>query len=101
MEGSQFVNERENAIEFLTGHQKATVTFSQPRFINRIRKLKEKYPLELDIIADGPENGGYLTANIPTDWIKISPKREMSEEEKERRRELFLANIDKYRDDED
>lgn len=101
MEGTQFVNERENAIEFLTGYQKATVTFSQPRFINRIRKLKEEHPLELDIIADGPENGGYLTANIPVDWIKIVPKRVMSEEEKNRRRELFLSNSDKYRDDED
>lgn len=92
-----FYNSDENAIEFLTTGATATVTFSKRKYINRIRKLAESHPDEVKIIADGQKNSGYLYAQIPVDWIKISPrvKRELSEEEKERMRSAFLANIDK------
>lgn len=35
----------ENAIEFIKHSKRATVTFSQPRYINRIKELAEKHAL--------------------------------------------------------
>lgn len=85
----------ENAIEFLAGQEVATVTFSQAKYANKIRALAEKYPDEVQIIADGPENCGYLYAHIPTSWIRIKP---LSKAEIEQRRKAS-ANMAGPRDE--
>lgn len=81
---------KENAIEFYKGDKRATVSFSQGKYISRIKKLKEKYPDDVEIVAENPD--GSLYAHIPTKWIKINPPKEMSEEQKEAARER-LANL--------
>ena len=72
---------KENAIEFYKGDKRATVSFSQGKYISRIKKLKERYPDEVDIVAENPD--GSLYAHIPTKWIRINPPRELSDEQKE------------------
>ena len=73
---------RENAIEFYSGDKTATVSFSQGRYINKIKKLAEKYPEECKIVAENDD--GTLCAKIPTSWIRIYPGhgRKLTEEEK-------------------
>ena len=65
----------ENTIEFVKHSAQATVTFSQPRYITRIRRLAEKYPKECQIVAIDkvPGEGETICAHIPTAWIKIQP----------------------------
>ena len=72
----------ENVIEFLRGATTATVSFSQGRFISKIKKLAEKYPDEVEIVAENKD--GSIVAHIPTHYIKISNlKKDLSEEERE------------------
>ena len=75
---------QENVLEWLKGAETATVTFSQGKYISKIRKLAEKFPEECKIKAENPD--GSIVASIPVKWIKISKvtrtTREYTEEEK-------------------
>ena len=75
----------ENTIEFVKHSAQATVTFSQPRYITRIKKLAEKHPDECEIVAIDrvPGEGETICAHIPTAWIRIQPGIELTEEERE------------------
>ena len=77
----------ENCIEFVRNSQVATVAFSQGKFINRIRKLAEKFPDECVILDENYD--GSLVAHIPTKWVKISPTRQVSDEFKQVASERF------------
>lgn len=72
--------EQENAISFLKDSDIATVTFTQGRYITKIKKLSEKYPEDVQIVA---RTKGSITAYIPVSYIKINnSSREISEEER-------------------
>ena len=75
----------ENAIEFIKGSTRTTVTFSQPRYINRIKELAEKYPEDCEIVAinKNASEGESICAHIPTVWVKINPPRKLTDEQKE------------------
>ena len=77
----------ENAIEFLKDQKRATVTFSQGRYISRIKKLAEKYPDKCEIVAINkfPGEGEVICVHVPTAWIRIQPPavRDLTEEQKE------------------
>lgn len=72
---------QENAIEFLRNADRATATFTQGRYITKIKKLAEKYPDECEIVAENRD--GSIVAHFPVKWISISNrKRELTEEER-------------------
>lgn len=72
---------QDNIIEFLKNDKTAVVTFSQGKYITKIKKLAEKYPDECKIVAEN--NDGSILAHIPVNWVKISRiKREISEEQR-------------------
>ena len=71
---------RENAIEFYSNAEIATVTLSQGRYISKVRKLAEEYPSEVQIVHENED--GTILAHIPVSYIKISKPREVSEEKK-------------------
>lgn len=79
--------ENENAIEFLKDQKQATGTFSQGRYISRIRKLAEQYPDECQITAENPD--GTIVAHFPVRWIKINPPKELTEEQRAEIAERF------------
>jgi hypothetical protein len=74
----------ENAIEFLNGDDKATVSFNKLRYIKKIKKLASSRPEEVEIVAENED--GSICAHIPVDWVKIIPKRVVSDELKEEAR---------------
>ena len=78
---------QENAIEWIKNSDVATVTFSQGRYITKIRKLAEKYPDKVQIRAENKD--GSIVAHIPVKAIKINiiEGRELSEEQKIRNAE--------------
>lgn len=72
----------ENVIEFLRGQETATATFcSATKYNNKIRRLAEEYPEEVRITAENPD--GSIVAHFPTKWVKISPPRKMTDEQRE------------------
>ena len=83
---------RENVIEFLNNEKRATVTFNQKRYIKKIMKLAEDRPDECKIIAVNDD--GSVTAHIPTKWVKITPTRILTEEQrlKLKERAIYLRS---------
>lgn len=81
----------ENVIEFLRDSKTATVTFSQGRYVSKIKRLAESYPDECQIIHENED--GSILAHIPTKWINISKRtgREMTDEEKSANAERLKA----------
>lgn len=82
----------ENNIEFLRNQTTATVCFSQGRFISKIKKLKEKYPDDVDICVENAD--GSIVAHIPTKWVKISPRTSNMTEEQ---RQATAERLKQYR----
>ena len=77
----------ENVIEWLRDEERATVTFTQGRMKTRIKKLAEERPNECRILAENAD--GSIVAHIPTKWIRVSPPKQVSEEQREKARERF------------
>ena len=76
----------ENVIEFISNTRTATVTFTNKKHINRIKKLYEERKDEFKYLVENPD--GSVCAKIPLKWIKISPPKRNSriytEEEKQK-----------------
>ena len=74
----------ENVLEFISGTRTATVTFTNKKHINRIKKLYEERKDDFKYFRENPD--GSICAKIPLKWIKISPTKRNSriytEEEK-------------------
>ena len=75
----------ENVIEFISNTRTATVTFTNKKHINRIKKLYEERKDDFKYFVENPD--GSVCAKIPLKWIKINPGsktgRVMTEEQKE------------------
>ena len=69
-----------------TDRDKAFFSSDERRFVTRVRKLKEKYPEQVRIIRQPEDNDGCIYCQIPVDWVKIAPKRSVSDEQKEKSR---------------
>lgn len=78
----------ENVIEFLKDQEQATVTFTQKRYITRIRRLAAAHPEECRIIVENKD--GSIVAHIPVSWVRINPTRELSESQAEISRQNLL-----------
>ena len=76
-----------NMIEFIRDSDQATVSFSQGRYITKIKRLVAERPEECEIVAEN--NDGSICAHVPITWVKISPPAARSEEQKEQARELM------------
>ena len=70
---------RENVIEWYTGNDTITVTLTQQRFINKVRKLAET---NANVTIDAENEDGSVLAHIPLNFLRISAPRQMSEEQK-------------------
>ena len=70
---------RENVIEWIDGMDTVSVTVTQRKYINKIKKLAQKHD-EVDIVKENED--GTLFAHVPLSYIKISAPRQMSEEQR-------------------
>ena len=86
----------ENVLEFISGTRTATVTFTNQKHINRIKKLYEERKDDFKYFIENPD--GSICAKLPLKWIKINAGskegRVMTEEQKEAAR-IRLANARK------
>ena len=74
----------ENMVEFISGTRTATVTFTNQKHINRMKKLYEERKDDFKYFKENKD--GSICAKLPLKWIKISPTKRNSriytEEEK-------------------
>lgn len=89
--------EQENCIEWIRNSDRATVTFSQGRFISKIEKLAQKFPDEVKVLNRNYNNSGNVSsivAHIPVSYIKINNRKQnLSDEEREELRERARNNF--------
>ena len=83
----------ENVLEFISGARTVTVSFTNQKHINRIKKLYEERKDDFKYFHENTD--GSICAKIPLKWIKINSGsktgRVMTEEQKEAAR-VRLAN---------
>ncbi len=78
---------QENVIEWITGDAYISVTVTQERYRNWLRKMHDDKPERFKDFRD--DNNGYVWAVIPATWLRLAiPKSEtLSEEQLEALRE--------------
>lgn len=81
-----FDHNNENCIEWINGQQTVTVTFCERKYINKIYALKERCPDDIEIITN---QDGSICATLPKKFIKISPPKQVSEEQRQAASERF------------
>ncbi len=93
-----FDKNNENCIEWLSGEHYAVVTYTERKWIARIKKLYEQRKDEFKYFRVNLD--GSVCAKIPKKWIKNNPgslidpnkpKRQMSEEHKQKVLAAFAA----------
>ena len=74
----------ETACDYLTCDKHATFCSSETKWINKIIKLHEQYPNEVEIQVFPEDNQGMLLAHLPKSWFQIRPprKRDMTDEQR-------------------
>lgn len=75
---------KETCIEYLDVDKHATFCSSERKWINKIYKLKEKYPNEVHIEVSEEENDGMIIAHIPKSWMKVSPPKKVNYTDEQR-----------------
>ena len=77
---------KENCIEWITGQNTIAVSLTQQKYITKVRKLKKRFPKQVKIHTN---EDGSIFAKLPLSALRIVlvEREELSEQEKERRRE--------------
>ena len=72
---------------------RAWFSSDERKFINRIHKLKEKYPDKVNIIREPEDNDGCIYCSLPQAWLRVQPNvtRELTESELETLRERLAS----------
>lgn len=74
---------QETVVEYIVGDDFVYVSAAERKYANRIKKYKEKYP---ELVTYHENDDGSVWAHLPISWFKFpSPKREISEAEREQR----------------
>ena len=74
----------------------AYISTDERRWINRMRKLAEERPGDVEIIRQPEDNHGYLYGKFPQNWVRVAPPRQviMTEE----KREILRKNLQSIRE---
>ena len=75
-------NLKETAVDHLEGYKWATVTTGERKWLNKIAKLQEKSPEDVQVVATNPD--GSIVVHIPFDWVKLSLPRKVNLTEEQR-----------------
>ena len=82
----------ENCIEWLTGQHTITCTISQGKYISKIKRLAEKYPKKVNILAENED--GTILAKLPLKALKLNIiEKELTDEQREEMSKRFKKRI--------
>lgn len=84
---------RETAWNHIAGEKKGEFYSAEQKYYNKILKLAEKYPDDVEIIAQNADGSMYF--KLPVKWFKISPPKRVSEEQRQRMAERAKAMFGK------
>lgn len=84
MEAIPLADFKETCVEYLDVDSHATFCSAERKWINKILKLKESYPDEVDIREYPETNNGIILAHIPKSWMKVNPPRQSNYTEEQR-----------------
>lgn len=87
---------QENVIEFTTGSHTVTVTFTNHKYINRIKKLFEKRKDDFTYFVENID--GSVCAKFPLKWIRIQPGSKINHIMTEEQKEAARNRLRKYHD---
>jgi len=73
---------QDNTIEFLRNAKIAVATFSQGKFISKMKKYKEDYPDDVEIVPVKDSN--VIVCRFPAKWVKVSPPRKIEMDDEKR-----------------
>lgn len=76
----------ETVFEHEDGRDIFTVSACEKWSVNMIRKLAKEYPDEVEVIAENAD--GSLMAHVPLGWVKIKPKRKLSQAQLDQLRQM-------------
>lgn len=68
--------------ERFNNHNIGWFSSNETRFITKIHKLKEQYPDLVNIIKEPEDNDGTIYCSVPQRWLKITPPRAISDEQR-------------------
>lgn len=74
----------ENVIEWLSGSDLVLLTLSQKKYINKVKKLAETRE---DVVIESENKDGSILARLPLKFIRITPTRQLTEEQRNQARE--------------
>lgn len=69
---------KETCVGYIDVDKHATFCSAEKKWINKINKLKERYPDDVEIIATPDDNDGIILVHIPKSWLKINPPKKMN-----------------------
>ena len=69
----------ENNIQWYTNQKTVTASFTQKKFVSRFREKFRDNP-DVQIVADNKD--GSICVRFPLNWVKLSPPRQVSDEQK-------------------
>lgn len=75
---------KETAVGYLNVDSYATFSSSEQKWINKILKLQEARPNDVQIEYLPENNNGMILARIPKSWLKVSPPRQVNYTEEQR-----------------
>ena len=82
----------ENCIEWISNKHSITCTFSQLKWVNKIKQLQNKHPDKVKIIAENED--GSIVAKMPIKALKLSIiERDLSEEKREELSKAFKERM--------
>ena len=79
--------EQEVMINFSADGSKANIYCANPYWLRKIDKLRKENPGSIRVIREGDD---FIEIEVPKFWIKVQPKRFVSEEQRENARERFV-----------
>ena len=82
----------ENCIEWISNQHSITCTFSQLKWVNKVKQLKKKHPDKVKIVAENED--GSIVAKMPIKALKLSIiERDLSEEKREELSKSFKERM--------
>ena len=82
----------ENCIEWISNQHSITCTFSQLKWVNKVKQLHKKHPDKVKIVAENED--GSIVAKMPIKALKLSIiERELSEEKREELSKSFKKRM--------
>lgn len=75
---------KETSFDYLDCDDYAVFCTSERKWVNKILKLKESNPNDVNITTYPENNDGYIVAQVPKNWFKLSPPRQVNYTEEQR-----------------